>query len=141
MLERRRELAEQGRELGKLRLAGAERRRARALEAGEPILDVHRVVGAALLAVIDHVDAGGHLPGDDIGDRRVNRGTERSEVLPSASILFEQQPHHLRRPRQAARVGGENPVRAALHGFPPRRHIAGPSTGPTARRRYHRESL
>ena len=62
MLERRGELAQQLRELGKFRFAGAARRVRLALEAGEPVDHVDGVVGAALLAVIDDVDAGGLLP-------------------------------------------------------------------------------
>ncbi len=85
MLERRGELAEQLRELGKFRLAGAERRRRLALEAGEPVDDMHGVVGAALLAVVDDVDAGGFLFGDDAGDGVAHRGIER--VAPFAYLL------------------------------------------------------
>ena len=69
MLERRGELAQQLRELGKLRLAGAARRVRLALEAVEAVDDVDGVVGAALLAVVDDVDAGGLLLCDHIGDR------------------------------------------------------------------------
>ena len=57
MLERRGELLEQQRELGKLLVAGAERRCALAFEAGQPVEHMHGVVGAALLAVIDDVEA------------------------------------------------------------------------------------
>ena len=77
MLERRGELAQQLRELGKFRLAGAARRVRLALEAVEAVDDVDGVVGAALLAVIDDVDAGGLLLGDHIGDGRVDRCVER----------------------------------------------------------------
>ena len=57
MLERRGEIFKRARELGKFRLAGAHRWRTLALVAGEPVDDVHGVVGAALLAVIDDVEA------------------------------------------------------------------------------------
>ena len=43
--------------LRELRLAGAARRGAFTLKAGEPVKHMHRVVGAALLAVVDDVDA------------------------------------------------------------------------------------
>ena len=85
MLERRGELAEQLRELGKLRLAGAARRRRLALEAVEAVDDMDGVVGAALLAVVDDVDAGGLLLGDHVGDRLVDRGIERGA---SAAPVF-----------------------------------------------------
>ena len=55
-------VGEHRREFGELGLAGAERRRARAVEAGEAILDVDGVIGAALLAVVDHVEPAGDLP-------------------------------------------------------------------------------
>ena len=57
MLERRGEVLENFRELGKFRLAGAHRRRALAFVTGQAIEHVHGVVGAALLAVIDDVEA------------------------------------------------------------------------------------
>ena len=57
MLEWRGEVLEDFRELGEFRLAGAERRRTFAFVAGQAIEHVHGVVGAALLAVIDDVEA------------------------------------------------------------------------------------
>ena len=77
MLERRGELAEQLRELGELRLAGAARRVGLALEAVEAIDDMDGVVGAALLAVVDDVDAGGLLLRDHVGDGLADGGIER----------------------------------------------------------------
>jgi hypothetical protein len=50
-------MREQLRELREFRIAGAERRRALAGKAGEPVEDVHGIVGAALFAVIYNVDA------------------------------------------------------------------------------------
>ena len=88
MLERRGELAEQLRELGKLRLAGAARRVGLALEAVEAVDDMDGVVGAALLAVVDDVDASGLLLGDHAGDGVVDGGIERSAV--SAAFLLGQ---------------------------------------------------
>ena len=85
-----------------------------ALEAGEAVDDMDGVVGAALLAVVDDVEAGRALPGDHAGDRL---GTAASSAARSAAALLpgEQQLDHLGRPRQAAGVGGENPCRAAPH--------------------------
>ncbi len=57
VLERRGEVLEDFRELGEFRLAGAERRRTFAFVAGQAIEHMHGVVGAALLAVIDDVEA------------------------------------------------------------------------------------
>ena len=77
-----------------------------ALEAGQAVDDMDGVVGAALLAVVDDVDAGGLLLRDHIGDRLVDGGVERAR---SAALLSGQQLlDHLGRPRQAAGVGGEN---------------------------------
>ena len=92
MLERRGELAEQLRELGKFRLAGAARRVRLALEAVEAVDDMDGVVGAALLAVVDDVDAGGLLLGDHIGDGLVDRGIERGAPLPL--LLRQELLHH-----------------------------------------------
>ena len=112
MLERRGELAEQLRELGKFRFAGAARRVRLALEAVEAVDDVDGVVGAALLAVVDDVDAGGLLLGDHVGDGLVDGGVERGARcrFPGEQLL-----HHGGRSRQAAGVGGENSFRAAAH--------------------------
>ena len=57
VLERRGEVLEDLGELGEFRFAGAHRRRAFALVAGQTLEHMHGVVGAALLAVIDDVDA------------------------------------------------------------------------------------
>src|SRR4029079_9946728 len=59
MLERRGELAQQLRKLGEFRFAGAARRIGLALEAVQAIDDMDRIIGAALLTVVDDVDAGG----------------------------------------------------------------------------------
>ena len=115
MLERRGEVGEHRRELGKVRLAGAERWRARAVETGEAILDVRGVVGAALLAVIDDVEAAGNLllhhPADGTAHRILELGRVGSGVL----LFMQQELHHLRRPRQASGMRGEQSLRAALH--------------------------
>ena len=66
MLERRGEVLEDLGQLGEFRLAGAHRRRALAFEAGQPLEHVHGVVGAALLAVIDDVDAAFDLLAHDV---------------------------------------------------------------------------
>jgi hypothetical protein len=115
MLERRGELAEQLRKLGKLRLASAARRIRLPFEAVQAIDDMDGVVGAALLAVVDDVDAGGLLLRDHIGDRLADGGIERGAASLSREQLFD----HLGGARQAAGVGGENPGGAAPHGSVP----------------------
>src|ERR1051325_4553705 len=114
MLERRGELLEQLGKLGKFRLAMAERRRGLALEAGETVDHVHRVVGAAVLAFICHVDAVGALLSDHVVDRLAHREVERGAVG-IALLLGEQLRDHGGRARQAAGVGGDDPLRAAQH--------------------------
>ena len=115
MLERRGELAQQLRELRKFRLADAARHIGLALEAGQAVDDVDGVVGAALLAVVDDVDAGGLLLRDHIGDGLRHGGVQ----LGAAPLAGHQLVHHLFRPRQAAGVGGENSLGAAAHVMSP----------------------
>ena len=119
VLERRGEVGEHRREFWELGLAGAERRRARAVEAGEAILDVGGVIGAALLAIVDHVEPAGDLPLHHLGDRAADRLLELGGFGAGALLLLQQQFHHACRPRQASGMGSENPLRAALHGVPP----------------------
>ena len=91
------------------------------LVAGEPVLDVDGIVHPPLLAVVHHVQARFHLPAEHIphggADRVIQLGTFRQETL----LLFHQQVQHVRRPGQAARVGGEDAVGALLHGCCPLR--------------------
>jgi len=99
MLERRGEISEHRRELGKVGLAGAERRGTRAIEAGEAVLDVSGVIGAALLAVIDDVEPAGDLPGNDVGDRAPNPCLELGRFGSRIVLLVQHELHHLRGPR------------------------------------------
>ena len=115
MLERRGEVGEHRRELGKVRLAGSERRRARAVEAGEAILDVRGVVGAALLAVIDDVETAGNLLLHDLADGAAHRVLELARVGSGMLLLMQKKLHHLGGPRQASGMRGEQSLRAALH--------------------------
>ena len=109
MLERRGEVGEHRRQLGKVGLAGAERRRARTVEAGEAVLDVRGVVGAALLAVIDDVEPAVDLLRDHLGDGAAHRVLRaRPPRAPGCFCSASMQLHHLGRPRQAAGMGGEN---------------------------------
>ncbi len=97
-------------ELGKFRLAGAHRRRALAFEAGQALEHVHGVIGAALLAVIDDVEAAFGLLVDDQGDRLGHRGLQFSLARAGLLVLGEQQLDDLGGARQAAGVGGEDAV-------------------------------
>jgi hypothetical protein len=117
MLERRGEVGEHRRELGKVGLAGAERRGARAIEAGEAVLDVGGVIGTALLAVIDDVEPAGDLLGNDVADRAPNGRLELGRLGSGIVLLVQHELHHRRRPRQAAGMGGEDALDAALHGI------------------------
>ncbi len=117
MLERRGELLEQQRQLGKFLVAGAHRRRALALVAGQPVEHVHGVVGAALLAVIDDIEAAFDLLADDIADGFAHGGLQFGAACAGLLLLGQQQLHDLGGARQAAGVGGEDTVRAAFHGF------------------------
>src|SRR3569833_233105 len=120
MLKRRSELLEQLRQLGKLRLAGAARDVALALEAVEAVDDMHGVVGAALLAVVDDVDAGGLLPRNDISHRGVDSGVQFGAAPLAGQQLFR----HRDRARQAASVSGECSRSTPQHA--PLRCFAGP---------------
>jgi len=117
MLEKRGEIGEHRRELGEVGLAGAERRGTRAIEAGEAVLDVGGIIAAALFAVIDDVEPAGDLLGNDVGDRAPNRRLEFGRFGSGIVLLLQHELHHLRGPRQAPGMGGENALDAALHGM------------------------
>src|SRR5262249_43098425 len=90
----------------------------------------------AELAVVDDVDAEVGLPAHDLADGEPQPGLERLLVDPLAAGA---RPHHVEqvaRPRQAARMRGEDAVGAALHWRPsgPRREMgcgAGLHSSPT----------
>src|SRR5262249_19621669 len=72
---------------------------------------------AALVAVIDHVEPAGDLPGNDVGDRAANRRLELGRLGSGLFLLVQHELHHLRGARQAAGMGGEDALCAALHGI------------------------
>ncbi len=115
MLERRGEMREQLRQLGKLGVASAHRGRAFALVAGEPVQYVYGVIGAALFAVIDDVDAAFDLLPHNMGHRIAHCGGELGLALAGGFLLGQQKFYHLGGARQAAGVGGENAICAAFH--------------------------
>ena len=108
-------MREQLRQFREFRIAGAERRRALAGKAGEPVENVHGIVGAALLAVIYYVDAAFdlllHHTRDRLADCGVKLGLARAGIL----LLGEQELDHLGGTRQAAGMRGENPFLTAFH--------------------------
>jgi len=109
------ESREQLRQLGKVGVAGAHRRRALALVAIEPVEHVHGVIGAALLAVIDDVDAAFDLLLHNMRHRFAHHGREFGFALAGCFLLGQQFFDHLGSARQAAGVGGEKALSAAFH--------------------------
>src|SRR5262249_33772277 len=83
------------------------------LKAAEPVVDVVDEAELAVLAVIDHIDAEFDLLPHDLADRALEPGLVGLLV----ARLRVHQVKQIRRPRQAAHVGGENPISAALHVF------------------------
>ena len=90
------------------------------LEAGHALDHILRPGNAlAELAVADDVDADLGLLADHLGDRLLEVAGVRRGVVALALLLGAQVlPDHVRAD-QAADMGGENPVGAAVHGFPP----------------------
>ena len=90
------------------------------LEPGNPLDDVLRPGNAlAELAVADHVDADLGLLADHLGDRLLEVRGVRRGVIALALLLGAQMLPDRLRADQAADVGGENSVGAAVHGVPP----------------------
>ena len=114
VLEGRGELPEDGRQLGKLLVAGAEGRCTLAFEAGQPVLDVDGVVDTVQLAVVDHVEARRRLLADDLGDRPPGLLRERLTVGQPAGLLGEHQVEQGRGSRQTSGVGRQDSRRASL---------------------------
>src|SRR5262245_7396203 len=89
---------------------------------GEAGIALHHVIAEAdlaHLAVRDDVDAGIALLADDLLDRFAH---PRAQLALVHRLLVEQIPHHagkIRRPRQAAGVGGEDTVGASFHRYLP----------------------
>jgi hypothetical protein len=103
------------RQLGEVHQVLVLERLARAAEPGQAVLHVGRVARLAELAVVDHVDAGlgllpHHLRHTGADARGEGGAVDRHAFLPS-----EHRANQVVRPREAARVRGEEPVGAALH--------------------------
>ena len=92
-------------------------------EAGEAVEDViapsaavgGRAHGLAELAVVGNVDAGAFLRQHDLADGGAQPRLQRRFVL-SRDGFFRPHGAQVRRPRQAADVGGENAFSASFHG-------------------------
>ena len=76
---------------------------------------MHGVVGAALFAVIDDVDAALDLLRDDVGDRAMHGGLQFGFARAGFFFFGEQEFDHLGGARQAAGVGGEDTVGQLEH--------------------------
>src|SRR5919204_316043 len=91
------------------------------LDAGDAVPNVSGVGRLAHLAVADHVDAGGELPGDDLVHRLRGFRLERRGIDRGALFALEDEVDQGFRSRQAAGVGGEDAVLAGLHAALPNR--------------------
>ena len=87
-----------------------------AAEAAHPMLDVEEEALALLLAVVADVDPGGDLPGHDPAQRRVPGRRKLVGIHRLAPGAAGIEPDQLRRPRQAAGMGRQDPILAPAHG-------------------------
>ena len=84
-------------------------------EAGEPVVHIGRIADLAGLAIADDVDANLGLPLDDIEHRLPDCPVEFRGVVGGPAFARIEQPHHRLGARQAADMGGENPLIAGFH--------------------------
>src|SRR2546426_2290960 len=87
------------------------------LDAAETLPDVGREAGLAELAVVDAVDPGLDLLSDDLRDRAPDAPGQGVLRVGQPAGLGRDQRTKIVRPRQAAGMRRENPVRASHHGF------------------------
>jgi hypothetical protein len=86
-----------------------------ALEASEAFHDVAKEARLALLAVRDDVNADLGLPAHDLTDGLAHQPSVRIAIVRLRSVLGRQDGDEGVRPRQAADVRREDPLRAPLH--------------------------
>jgi hypothetical protein len=98
---------------GEVRQVLIDERVAGAAESGKPILDVGGIARLRHLAVIDDVDAGFPLPGDDCGHRFANMTRQFGAVDRLPFLLGVHHADEVVRPRQTAGMGGQKAVDAA----------------------------
>ncbi len=110
VLERRGEVLEDFRKFGEFRLAGAHRRRALTFVTGQPLEHMHGIIGAALFAVIDDVDAAFDLLAHHLCHGLAHRGLQFGAPRAGLLLFGEQQFDHLGCARQAAGVRREDAV-------------------------------
>ena len=84
----------------------------------EAVLDVAEEADLAHLSVGDDVDAGLDLPAHPVGHRLGDLAVEQLGVVGPSVLPLLQRVEQLVRPGQAADVGGEDAIGAALHGSP-----------------------
>jgi len=89
------------------------------LDAGETRVDIGNEPETAHFAISDDVDAGLGLLLDDLGDRVFHPARVASGVKRLALLFRLDHRQQIGRSRQAADVGGEDPLRALLHDVPP----------------------
>ena len=99
----------------RLRPRGALRRYGLRFEAGEPLADVSYEARLTLLAVVDDVDAQLRLPPHHVRDGLADAGLESRRVVRLAARACREHVEEVWRTRQAANVGGEDPLRTQLH--------------------------
>ena len=85
------------------------------LEAAEALVHVGDKARLAHLAVGDDIDADFGLLGDDVGDRLAHARVEFRLVDFFAVAARDDHGVEVGRPRQAADMGGQNPITAASH--------------------------
>src|SRR5439155_27274313 len=84
-------------------------------ETRQPLADVSHKARLALLTVIDDVDAQLRLPPHHVRDGLTDAGVEGRRVVRLAAGACRQHVKEVRRTRQAANMGGEDPLRTQLH--------------------------
>jgi hypothetical protein len=89
-----------------------------AAEAGQPVSHIGGEARLAHLAIAHHVDPGRYLPVDDLHHGRFHPAGEGIVVDRPVGLAVLDHRQQVRRARQAAGVGGENPLGTALHRLP-----------------------
>ncbi len=89
---------------------------ARPAESVQPVLDVRGIARLRQLAIVHDVDSAGDLLLHHLPDGRANSSCQGRGIDRQALLLCKHHLHEIGRPGQAARMGGEEPIDAALHG-------------------------